>query len=458
VTTPQGAEYLLTIIDDFSRRVFGFLVKSQTEWFDIWKKFVVRSEAEIGRPNCIAWLLSDNGSVYTSGEMKAFCAAKGIQQRFSAPYAQWMDHTAERNMRTIGEMGLTTIVHANLPKNTWGYAMLHAVEVINRTADSVEANKQAGVPANFSRLEKWKGKELPGQTKGLYPFGCLAFKHVPAKIRKKLDEHATPVVYLGLDPNCRAYLLGSLYHLELSASVEVTFVENVFPFRKVKHRESPSSLLWGTDNNMTEGDPRLGMFDSPDTSGVNKVLDRQALKSIGAIPAVDDQEVKSFAQPFEQVSHPVPSMPSVSSLPSDSALRRTSRVSKPPTNLKVYNQIPWQDYPEFSDNLVSDESASLNFASMFLALTETQLQAITPQSAEQALRCKSSAQWLQAMNREKQCHVKNGTFGEEWHQRGDGPKPVPAGWVLKIKHRGEPIEECDLQPKQFKARVVIRGQ
>lgn len=62
------------------------------------------------------------------------------------------------------------------------------------------------------------------------------------------------------------------------------------------------------------------------------------------------------------------------------------------------------------------------------------------------------------MNREKQCHIKNGTFGEEWSQQETCPKPIPAGWVFKIKHRGSPIEEQDLLPKQFKARVVIRGQ
>jgi hypothetical protein len=131
--------------------------------------------------------------------MTSFCASKGIQQQFS-PYAQWMDHTAERNMRTIGEMAVTTLVHANLPKAAWGHAVLHSIDVINRTADSVDINKRAGLASNFSRLEKWKGHELPGQTKGLYPFGCLAFKHVPAVIRTKLDHHATPDVYLGLDP------------------------------------------------------------------------------------------------------------------------------------------------------------------------------------------------------------------------------------------------------------------
>ena len=39
VPTPQGYLYLLTIIDDYTRRIFGFLVKSQTEWMDIWTKW-----------------------------------------------------------------------------------------------------------------------------------------------------------------------------------------------------------------------------------------------------------------------------------------------------------------------------------------------------------------------------------------------------------------------------------
>ena len=70
---------------------------------DIWTRFVTRVEAEIGKSNCISWLLSDNGGVYKSGVMTAFCASKGIQQRYSAAYGQWLNHTAERNMRTIGE-------------------------------------------------------------------------------------------------------------------------------------------------------------------------------------------------------------------------------------------------------------------------------------------------------------------------------------------------------------------
>ena len=234
-----------------------------------------------------------------------------------------MDHTAERNMRTIGEMSVTTLLHANLPKSAWGYAVLHAINVINRTADNPEANRQAGVAPSFSRLEKWKGHELPGQTKGLYPFGCLAFKHIPAKIRtSKLDAHAIPTVYLGLDPQCRAFLLGSLYRLDVSTSVEVTFIENVFPFRKIK-RESPTSLLWGTENNLAEGDGRLGMFAD------SAPLDPEFLKALGSLPE-EDKIDKSETDETE--------------------LRRSGRVTKPPfqqTNQRF--RIPGQPPAGCSD-------------------------------------------------------------------------------------------------------------
>jgi hypothetical protein len=122
------------------------------------------------------------------------------------------------------------------------------------------------------------------------------------------------------------------------------------------------------------------MFDAPDTTGVNQILDRQALRSIGALPG-DDEHKSGPVVPtsvFEQVPHVAANT------------RRSSRVSRPPPDLKRYEQTPWKDYPT-----TVDDASSINFFSMLLAMTETQLQAITPKSAEQALRCKSSTQWKQ---------------------------------------------------------------
>jgi hypothetical protein len=67
------------------------------------------------------------------------------------------------------------------------------------------------------------------------------------------------------------------------------------------------------------------------------------------------------------------------------------------------------------------------------------------------------AQWIAAMCREKDCHIKNGTFGKDLDTAGV-LKPIPADWVFRIKHRGGPVDVNTLSAKQFKARVVVRGQ
>ena len=163
--TPQGFLFYLGIVDDKSRRLFPFLCKSVENWFDIWTNFVARIEAELGRANCISWILTDNGSIFKSARMASFCASKGIIQRHSTPYGQFLDHTAERNMRTVGESALTTMLHGNMPKRAWGWAMLHAADVLNRTTESASSNNKAGTPSTFSRLERWKGRALPTQIK-----------------------------------------------------------------------------------------------------------------------------------------------------------------------------------------------------------------------------------------------------------------------------------------------------
>lgn len=448
--TPSGAKYLLTITDDYSRRIFAFLCKSQSEWLDIWTRFVLRVEAEIGHPNCISWLLSDNGSVYRSGAMNTFCANKGIQQKFSSPYGQWMNGVAERNMRTIGEMAVTTIIHANMSAKTWGWAMLLACEVLNRTSEKAEVNVKAGVEANFSRLERWHGKRLPNQTRSLFPFGCLCFKHVPNELRNKLDAHAVPMAYLGIDPSTRSYVLGSLYELYTSVAVEVTFFENVFPFRKIKGTNSPASLLWGSETSLLTGDPRLGMFEAP-TDDTIKMLDRKALKSIGAIPdSYSAQEEPTSAETDELVvSEPADTDFKETNDNSSTQLRRSSRVSVPiaPQTNQRYR------IPGTAPYVLNVAGVSIPESDI---ITEATLQQFTPRDAYAALKSKQRDMWILAMNREKACHAKNGTFGAE--VANPPVKCVPSNWVFKIKYRGGPVSINSLSEKQYKARVVIRGQ
>ena len=68
-----------------------------------------------------------------------------------------------------------------------------------------------------------------------------------------------------------------------------------------------------------------------------------------------------------------------------------------------------------------------------LILTEATLQSATPRNAHQAVKSKLSSSWIAAMQREKACHLKNGTFGEEWKEGHSTSKPIPADWVFKYR-------------------------
>jgi hypothetical protein len=57
VPTPEGFLYLLILVDDYSKRIFAYLVKSQDEWLEVWKSFVARIEAELGSSTAVSWLV-----------------------------------------------------------------------------------------------------------------------------------------------------------------------------------------------------------------------------------------------------------------------------------------------------------------------------------------------------------------------------------------------------------------
>ena len=460
-------------------------------------------EAEFGRVNCISWLLCDNGKVFDAAEMVAFCEGKGIQIRHSAPYAQWMDHTAERNMRTISEMAITSMLHANMPKKAWGWAVLLAVDVLNRTSSSALINKKAKALSDASPLEKWKGRELPNQTRALMPFGCLAFKHIPSALRNKLDAHAVPCVYLGIDPVSHTFLLGSLYDLTISISVHVTFMENAFPFRKVKANDSSAGLLWDCDAASISSDPRLGMFDTlmEDSSGLRKILDKEASKVVVSAPFIDqfkasmstsalsrkptEVTMKDSSPATPAIPAPVKTEPECTTTVESAAeafmhLPKTEAFNQQPKALLPEVKVPTiersnkdQPAPRRSGRSsmptrtklegIADVALPPDHSSLFAiccTLTEASLQTITPKTAKQAVAGPQAKQWICGMQREKDCHVKNQTFSEcEYSaEQLNGAFPIPCDWVLKIKHRGGPIEIDDLDVKQFKCRVVVRGQ
>ena len=64
------------------------------------------------------------------------------------------------------------------------------------------------------------------------PFGCLAYALIPKEKRtRKFQFNSTPCIFLGMSPNHSAYRLLSLHTNSEIISRDVTFYENVYPFK-----------------------------------------------------------------------------------------------------------------------------------------------------------------------------------------------------------------------------------
>ena len=65
-----GAKYMVTFIDDYSRRCWVYLIKKNSDVFLVFKEYKTRLELESGKK--IKYLRIDNGEEYTDSEFLAF--------------------------------------------------------------------------------------------------------------------------------------------------------------------------------------------------------------------------------------------------------------------------------------------------------------------------------------------------------------------------------------------------
>lgn len=96
-----GANYFVTFIDDFTRKIFIYVMKSKDEVFSNFLEFKNRAENELNAK--IKVFRSDNGSEYVNKKFKKLFADSGIKFETSTVYTPQQNGLAERNNRTIVE-------------------------------------------------------------------------------------------------------------------------------------------------------------------------------------------------------------------------------------------------------------------------------------------------------------------------------------------------------------------
>jgi len=80
----SNKRYILSFIDDFSRKTLIYLLHEKSETFSIFKSFKVYVEKEVGV--CITCSRTDRGGEFTSNEFGEFCKAQGIKRQLTTAY------------------------------------------------------------------------------------------------------------------------------------------------------------------------------------------------------------------------------------------------------------------------------------------------------------------------------------------------------------------------------------
>ncbi|KAJ9552349.1 hypothetical protein OSB04_016394 [Centaurea solstitialis] len=96
-----GGRYFLSIIDDYSRMTWVFIMKHKSEAFGKFKDWKVLIENKVGKK--IKRLRTDNGLEFCSGEFDRFCKDEGIARHRTVRHTPHRNGVAERMNMTLLE-------------------------------------------------------------------------------------------------------------------------------------------------------------------------------------------------------------------------------------------------------------------------------------------------------------------------------------------------------------------
>lgn len=188
-----GNRYYLIFVDDYSRKIFSYLLNSKTEVFAKFKEFKSLVENQTGKK--IIKLRSDNGTEYTNNEFQHFLKQCGIQHQTSVPHTPQQNGVAERTIRTITEKARCMLQDAGLDKRLWGEAIGCAVYLKNRSPTMALVDK---VPE-----EVFTGERV--HLSHLRVFGSKAQVLIKDHSRKKFDSKTVQMVMTGYALDRKAY-------------------------------------------------------------------------------------------------------------------------------------------------------------------------------------------------------------------------------------------------------------
>jgi len=126
-----GKRYIITFIDDFSRKIWVYFLQEKSEAFAAFKNFKALVEKDGG--NQIKVLRTNRDGEYNSLEFIDFCVKHGIKRQLTAAYTPQQNGVCERKNRTILNMVRSLLRGSGIPKSFWPEVVNWSIHILNRS-------------------------------------------------------------------------------------------------------------------------------------------------------------------------------------------------------------------------------------------------------------------------------------------------------------------------------------
>ncbi|GJT30079.1 putative RNA-directed DNA polymerase [Tanacetum coccineum] len=407
VSSREGFRYFLTIMDDYSRAVWTYLLKTKDEVFDCIVNFIKLIHNQFNAK--IKTFRSDNGTEFVNKKMFSLLADLGIIHHTSCPHTPQQNGIAERKHRHLLNVARSLMFQGGIPLNFWSDCILTAVYLINRLPSFVLSGRPS-----YELLHNKKPN-----LSHLKCFGCLCFSTI-LNNSDKLTSRSEKCVFIGYSYVKKAYKLFSLDNRRVLFSRDVKFYETVFPFKMKNTKRNDLA-----DVDYTNDAELVTFFDNQTKPRPNDD-ERATPCEEGGVHS--DFDAAPMQHPEENSATHI----------GDNILSKGNFQDESP----VHNDIVSSgDNSEEEQPNVRRSSRPSRFPAKF---NDFMLDSNLKYGIE-----KHDARWVEAMNNEIEALIRNNTWTIT--DLPIGRKAIDNKWLYKIKYKSTGHVD------KFKARVVAKG-
>jgi hypothetical protein len=210
-----GSSYYVIFIDEYSRKTWLYLLKTNDTVFRKFQEF--KEEIENLTNKKIKTLRTDNGGEYTSKEFIAFCKLAGIRRELTILHNPQQNGVAERKNRSIEETVKALLNDQGLSMFLWGEAAMKTIYVQNKSPHRILKD--------MTPKEYFSGKKP--NVENLRIFGCPVYSHIPKGKRNKLEPSGKKWIFMGYSDSSKAYRIYIPKQHKIEVIRDVTFNEKM---------------------------------------------------------------------------------------------------------------------------------------------------------------------------------------------------------------------------------------